>query len=504
MPATPTATASDSTPKIMSAFNPNSRQLTPQEWQAIASDSIEDNSSQYFIIGGIVLGLFAASATGFPPTGLLVAGWGFYSAWQRTKQANRNEVAINNYACVAHVLEGDNFRDFRRQAGDAEIAKQIQWAVERGYKLSNDALDYWESWGQKSFSVGTNQNTQFSLPTNSSGNGAEEPHLPTSQVLEFTHSPIIQTHVSHYSPPSQQEFDVMGEMVGRKIRNQLIVGIQGAGKGIVISNALEFVKKYHPGRKIFVIDPKGKAEESGYWEGRADYLERAKILEMEPHEVVAWVKGCFDLYMKVPGECLLFLDEGTAVASSFKSTRGAMAWLKNKIAHFVSLGDGDGRNFWMAVQNGDTSDLGISGGMRSQLNPYVIINPEQMSAYESVINLELLPKDKKPTSEAIKEIAKRSPVGRALFHGAINEWLPMPKMENYSGFDRDSRTFINSARNQTELLIQKLQQSNKNSLDSFILEDLGITGDKKERMRQGILEAITLHNRNDLLQKFAS
>ncbi|QLE42203.1 hypothetical protein FD723_18440 [Nostoc sp. C052] len=475
----------------MSAFNPNSRQLTPQEWQAIASDSIEDNSSQYFIIGGIVLGLFAASATGFPPTGLLIAGWGFYSAWQRTKQANRNEVAINNYKCVAHILEGDNFLDFRHQVGDAEVLRQIQWATEREYKLSNDALDFIEIREDTTSGVSSRPISHLPAPPAS----IPSPAITQTQALTAT---------SYYTPPSRQEFDVMGEMVGKAIKNQLIVGIQGAGKGIVISNALAAVQKYHPNRKIFVIDPKGKAEESGYWEGRADYLERAKIIEMEPHEVVAWVKGCFDLYMKVPGECLLFLDEGTAVASSFKSTRGAMAWLKNKIAHFVSLGDGDGRNFWMAVQNGDTSDLGISGGMRSQLNPYVIINPAQMSAYESVINLELLPKDKKPTSEAIKEIAKRSPVGRALFHGAINEWLPMPQMENYSGFDRDSRTFINPAKNQTELLIQKLQQSNKNSLDSFILEDLGITGDKKERMRQGILEAIALHNRNDLLQKFTS
>ncbi|MBN3875172.1 hypothetical protein [Nostoc sp. JL23] len=470
----------------MSAFNPNSRQLTPQEWQAIASDSIEDNGSQYLIIGGIVLGLFAASATGFPPTGLLVAGWGFYSAWQRTKQANRNEVAINNYKCVAHILEGDNFRDFRSQVGDAEVVKQIQWATERGYKLSNDALDFLE----------IREDEASSRPISLPAPPASIPSPTTTQTQTLTAT-------SYYTPPSRQEFDVMGEMVGKRIKNQLIVGIQGAGKGIVISNALEAVKQYHPGRKIFVIDPKGKAEESGYWEGRADYLERAKIIEMEPHEVVKWIKECFDKYMKVPGECLLFLDEGTAVASSFKSVRGAMPWLKSKVAHFVSLGDGDGKNFWMAVQNGDTSDLGISGGMRSQLNPYVIINPEQMSAYESVINLELLPKDKKPSGDAIKDIAKESPVGRALYHGAVNEWIPMQRMENYSGFDRDSRTFINPAKNhQTELLIQKLQQSNKNSLDSFIVEDLGIAGEKKEQVKQGIKEAIALHNRNDLLQKF--
>ncbi|WP_445634492.1 hypothetical protein NSTC745_06315 [Nostoc sp. DSM 114161] len=494
----------------MSAFNPNSRQLTPQEWQALAASSIDNDNSQYLIIGGIIAGLFAASATGFPPTGLFIAAWGFYAAWQKTQGINRNETAINNYGCVAHVLEGDNFRDFRHQVGDAEVNRQIHWAIERGYKLSHDAQDYWETWGKKTFSPV--QNTQVLLPPVSPSPHlpvspvspvSPSPHSPISPVSPSPHSPIIQTQTSYYAPPNRQEFDVMGEMVGKNIRNQLIVGIQGAGKGIVISNALEAVRKYHPNRKIFVIDPKGKAEESGYWEERADYLERAKILEMEPHEVVAWVKKCFDLYMKVPGECLLFLDEGTAVASSFKSTRGAMAWLKNKIAHFVSLGDGDGRNFWMAVQNGDTTDLGISGGMRSQLNPYVIINPEQMSAYESVINLELLPKDKKPSSEAIKEIAKRSPVGRALYHGAINEWLPMPRMENYSGFDRDSRSFIDRQKptSQTELMLQKLSLSQQPTFTDFIANDLGLTGDKAAQMQQAILVMLRKSDRLDLLEK---
>ena len=79
----------------------------------------------------------------------------------------------------------------------------------------------------------------------------------------------------------------------------------------------------------------------------------------------------------------------------------------------------------------------------------------------------------------------------------------MPRMENYSGFDHDSRSFIDFPKSQTELLIQKLQQTNKNSLDSFIVEDLGVAMDQKERMRQGILEAIALCNQGRLTAKFS-
>ena len=78
----------------------------------------------------------------------------------------------------------------------------------------------------------------------------------------------------------------------------------------------------------------------------------------------------------------------------------------------------------------------------------------------------------------------------------------MPKLTNFSGYDRDSRTFIDSPQSQTELLLQKLEKTNKNSLDAFIVEDLGITGDKIKQIKQGIYSAIAQHNRSGLLDKF--
>jgi hypothetical protein len=89
-----------------------------------------------------------------------------------------------------------------------------------------------------------------------------------------------------------------------------------------------------------------------------------------------------------------------------------------------------------------------------------------------------------------------------IFHGGLNEWIPMPELPNFSGYNRDKRSFVEppkTNKSQSQLLIEKLESTDK-SLDSFIREDLGLSGDKVEKMRQAI--ALTIKDRKDLLEKF--
>ncbi|MBD2019926.1 hypothetical protein H6F43_06960 [Leptolyngbya sp. FACHB-36] len=132
----------------MSSFNPQQRQLSPDEWRETAHETISETNSQYTVIGGIVLGLFAAAAAS-PITGGLVFAFFLHKAWKDTQETNRNDRAIQQYGCVAHTLRGDDLRDFALQAGPAETVRQIQWAQERGYRVNGDALDYLESQGVK-------------------------------------------------------------------------------------------------------------------------------------------------------------------------------------------------------------------------------------------------------------------------------------------------------------------------------------------------------------------
>lgn len=481
----------------MSAFNPNNRNLMPQEWQAIASESIADDNSQYLIIGGIVGGLLAASATGFPPTGLLIAVWGFYRAWKKTQGVNKNEEIINTYKCVAHVLQGDGLKDYRRQIGDRQVVEEIQFAKERGCTLSGDAEDFLE---------------------------AQSPAIlpPTPQVRIQAVSKT-ETKISNYTPPNQQEFDVIGRMV-KDLTNHLILGVPGSGKGILISNALDAIKRQHPNLTIFYVDPKGDEKETGYFYGRVDVLKRAKIIDMPPEDAVAWIQNCIEEFQSIQGDKLLVLDEGTAVTSKFKNTKGALPWLKDKIVSYCSCGDSAGLRVWIVVQNAHTDDLGINGGLRSQLVPIAIINPKNIAAYSAVVATTLIPSDKKLESMQIMEIAKKSPVARAIYHGGINKWLPMPELQNYSGYNRDSRAFTKDAlspiereelkqatatppithscpASQAEKMLGMLQATTETSLDAFIRNELRVTrGDKKKQVREAIVEI--LKDKPDLLKKF--
>jgi hypothetical protein len=92
--------------------------------------------------------------------------------------------------------------------------------------------------------------------------------------------------------------------------------------------------------------------------------------------------------------------------------------------------------------------------------------------------------------------------GVFLFHGGLNQWFPMPELPNFSGYNRDKRSPVDPpkvTKSQSQLLIEKLESTDK-SLDSFIREDLGLSGEKVEKMKQAI--ALTVKDREDLLEKF--
>lgn len=115
-------------------------QLTEEEWQALASEQIDDTGSQMLIVGGIVAGLGVAAVTAFPPAGLLTTGWMWYEAWKRTAEANRNEQAIER-GLLAHVLKGDKLKHYAQQHGVEAVAAQVETALELGYNATPDAED---------------------------------------------------------------------------------------------------------------------------------------------------------------------------------------------------------------------------------------------------------------------------------------------------------------------------------------------------------------------------
>jgi hypothetical protein len=468
----------------MSTFNPNSRQLTSEEWQIIATDTIADNNCQYLIIAGIIGGLMTASATAFPPTGFVIAAWGFYAAIKRTQASNRNEIAINNYGCVAHVLSGDNLRDFRSQVGDAEVRKQIQWALENGYSISNDALDFLETQPNlpSGYPAGTPRAnatlTGQKLTPPSDSQISSPKQLPISTpILERTSTQLITFDEQVPNLPSE---------FARSLKNSLIVGVPGAGKGIFVTNALEYIKQDNklrsrhnggeppvgaaspkglvcrkenlPGNfspqgaahqvTIFYIDPKNDPNETKYFSGRVDYLFRQDLMICDAADAYKWLQNCiqkFDEFDAGLGYKLLVFDELNLVTKTLKRIEGGLGWLEGKLTGYSSSGSSRGIVLWGISQNAHTKGLGFDGGTRSIFIPVFLISADNLSASEGILRATMIPSDKKLSTAQIKSLCDKSPVGRAIFYGGLNEWFPMPKLTNYSGFDRDSRQFIDEA-----------------------------------------------------------
>jgi hypothetical protein len=256
------------------------------------------------------------------------------------------------------------------------------------------------------------------------------PTVPTSDT---------NTHIDEYSPQVPQTLDVI-EKMSQRMNNHLIIGIPGAGKGLLVSNALRRIKQLHPQTTIFYIDPKNDSKETGYFSGCVDVLKRASTPSMAPVEIVSWFQNCIKEFDVLAGDKLLAFDEGTQIGSQFKIAK-QLDWLKGKLTSYTSCGDSAGIRVWILAQNPHTEDLGISGGLRSQFTPLAIVSGVNIAAYSAMISTGFIPSSQKINDAKLQEFIDASPVNRAVYHGGLNRWFAMPKLENHSGYDRDSRSF---------------------------------------------------------------
>lgn len=412
----------------MTNFNPKSNKFTADQWQIIASETISESNAQYLVIGGIIGGFIAASATAFPPTGLLVAAWALYEAWRKTTAVNRNEQAIAKYGCVAHVLTGDNLRDYRGQVGDEEVLKQIEWADHNGYALSIDAQDFLQT--QKPFIRPQLGNKQPAFPTASHIKDTQNTHLAL---------PTVETQaIDYYDPIASAQIDIIGEMTER-ISNAIIIGIPGSGKGMLVSNATRKAKSKHRNLKVFAIDPKNDSKETGYFEC-CDVVKRFACMDAKPGTVAAWAESCFDeyaIYAQKNERTLLIMDEGTMLGNKLQQAKSTL--LLDKLTAYTSGGDSAGRNVWFMMQSPYVGSASLNLSTSSQMTVLVIAFEENIGALAQWKSAKIF---KNLSLDQVSDLINNSTTGRAIYYGKTGQWYMMPELTNYSGYDRDKRQYL--------------------------------------------------------------
>jgi hypothetical protein len=275
-----------------------------------------------------------------------------------------------------------------------------------------------------------------------------QPVAPVSAPIAAT-VPITQIQ-----PPIA--YDLADDM-GRNPQSSIVAGVPGAGKGMLISNALRAIKKHNPHVKIFVVDPKASPKELGYW-SIADHYFKLAFANEAVEDAAEWFMARLSEFKRFQGPKLLVIDEGATVLTTLRLAKiyeyretpngkeqaikvDLLGQFKAFLTHVSSMGDSEDNWMWFVSQIINCDDLGISGGQRSIFRGIGLVSPKNRKAVDNFFATGFVPLPKGGKDEVYRLMAE-SPCDRAYYDGKTDQWASSQPLENHSGFDRDSRTFV--------------------------------------------------------------
>jgi len=235
------------------------------------------------------------------------------------------------------------------------------------------------------------------------------------------------------TPATPQPACPVRYLIGDRLRTSLIVSVSGGGKDILLSNALREFQKVYPAFRVVVADCKDDPKEYGYYDNLPNVsIHRLNVAIASDGEVVQWVDDWVTEFNYLPEQALLICNEGTLIRK--KSQRYVDA-----VGGLVSSGDSRQKFAWEAGQSAHTKALKIDGDERSRFRLLLIgLKGEEMQV-EAILQAQCVA-DSARNMHDIKTQMMRSPVSRTWSDGQA--WYAMPKLENYSGYDRDSRSHL--------------------------------------------------------------
>ena len=219
----------------------------------------------------------------------------------------------------------------------------------------------------------------------------------------------------------------------------MCVGVPGAGKGMLLANFIRVLKEKHPNIFVVGVDPKADPQEVGYWSQGFDKAVRFNNENLNAENVLDAIERCIERFKAHEGPKLLVLDEMTVICRRCKSSdKKRYQEIVDYLISICSSGDSRQIYFWGMGQSANADDYGFSGGIRSIFKPIAIVSKTDVAASKQLLGTKFV-----PTDEGAAEILKMmdySPVGRAIYWYPEGRWYPMPKLHNYSGYNRDNRT----------------------------------------------------------------
>ncbi len=223
-----------------------------------------------------------------------------------------------------------------------------------------------------------------------------------------------------------------------------VAGSKGSGKGIFASNLLRWKLDQYPNALALVLDPKGDVKESGYWRherirhfafkgialSSEDYAEKVIEFLAEARHLVSQADVTRGMRL------FLVLDELLTIKESISNA--LFAEFRRFGVSAISTGDSEGIHLIAITQSFNAGDSFGSDELLKNFTQVGLFRQDEYTRAKKLIqfgrsNGEL-------TESEFKALIAQSSVGRVM--ALAGEFIPTPKAENYSAFDRDSGKVI--------------------------------------------------------------
>lgn len=275
----------------------------------------------------------------------------------------------------------------------------------------------------------------------------------------FVRNPVVAIKSSNHTldldlDDDESDYNI-AEDLGKYLQTSLIVGVPGAGKGIMFSNAIRYARQYHPDLIIMGIDPKNDPKEDGYWQDGfskkrdgSPLVFRTRIDAMTNDGATEWICRHIKTFQSLPSPKLLVLDEVTiANAMMSKSTKDMRSEMyegqyQTFLKSMASSGDSREEFLWMVSQTAHLKELGFAGDQRSLFRAIALISTKNIANARALLGTSFIPKT---TIEKILPYIEQSEIKRAIYDGKTNKWYPAIALPNYSSYDRDSRSYLDDS-----------------------------------------------------------
>lgn len=245
----------------------------------------------------------------------------------------------------------------------------------------------------------------------------------------------------------EQALDVIKRYAGMR-QNLLLLSVGGGGKGIFLSNFFRFRSELDPSFVAFWVDPKNEPGESGYFEHEsiAKYRFNSLANVCNKEELADHVRTAMQSFRSLMGNLppktpnWLCFDEWTTIQMRLKNTP-MIGEVNDYIASAVSLLDGINSHILLVGQSPKLSDImPDGGGILANFSKIILFKREERSfgMMEKCQQCGVMPKSL--SQEDLFSACDRSPVSRAIY--IDGKLLPMPKLTNYSDYDRDTNTVL--------------------------------------------------------------